>query len=1143
MSSKIVIIGTNDHIYSADTFTTAVVPTEVFFRVNWTDIGASGLQEVAFSNRHIFLVQSGQILCLSDYRGYYTSSGINIPTQWGKFPRHGGYYGDKPVTAISFDGYRAELAIIQDSTVIYADNIGNWTANWRTISGSGFSRVSVSNRQCVGLVGNQLYYNPNCADANWYKVNDSSDLTEISFDGYKMTLLCIRVNLIDVYYADKMNIIENADGTIGITPNWDRRYGTPDSIHTSKISHSNGRYIAIDKTNRIFYNSDAKAIKEAVTRIEGHGIRPSFDGYNGQLPSNEEYGFSDYYNSKTDNTNYPHYDGNPNFEFKGCWKGYQPGNWRSLYRSSAEGNMTAKECRDEAIRNKVRFFSLQNGGNCYLEKDNLQNFNEDFDYGRYGAGFTSLCSSSKDGALKDTYRYGYIRADNVYRAVTAQEQNRHEENSSSVDYNTQSDNLNYPNKDTSLPNQYNYRGCWAGDYTDFEFLKWSVNTAKQCRDLAYSNGNSNFAIGEIEGFKYCLGSNTAAYNTNAKGFTNQCQNLFGGDNTDQVYELKFTKADEKIAYDKLKVIHDTVVANNTSIDTNLTTITTIYSNINGNGGRVDSNGIMQRSTNGTGYLNQAFTGLSFAQGTNIPNAETNSTSAFNLSASALQKAESARRLAQDLTKQEAASTKAQESIDDSTNSDASSDNANKDIVSANANYKIVIDRASTSIASAANIDTIKSNSESLLKGSIDMYDDFYTTYYNAKSFVTSVRIVTKITVIKSYIGKSKNSTVPSDLTENTPIGISKSIVSDIIARRSDIIGFLDKFAEYTAIANNQTTRDNIKSIIRQSQEAASIAYTNASSVKASTRAELNRIANNKIIEDNQQKLLAAADEKEKQRIQVEIDEANARKAQLNLDKSIERAEKEKIAYDRSLVQINTINKQKQLMNNLNKNIISINNATTIEGFVNPLPTNKNEELNDYVSSFNNGLALLDDPNQMTKVAFDAYLHIQDTKLAKLNEDLQDLKERASTSNASPFKSIRSMKNSSILNLESYPDKDTTKNNPKYLIYGNNGCLQYENKYEEEPNTWNFKPCDANKAKQHFKINQINTLNQYNDPITSKNNEKYKIKNESNTKLGFYTVNPIDDSDQCLQLNNDGVSVMPCNMDSSQRFSANQHTVL
>ena len=147
-----------------------------------------------------------------------------------------------------------------------------------------------------------------------------------------------------------------------------------------------------------------------------------------------------------------------------------------------------------------------------------------------------------------------------------------------------------------------------------------------------------------------------------------------------------------------------------------------------------------------------------------------------------------------------------------------------------------------------------------------------------------------------------------------------------------------------------------------------------------------------------------------------------------------------------------------------------------------------------------------------------------------------------------------MNNSVILNVEEYPvdtgiqsnsenQSNKTNDKSKYLIYGNNGCLQYETAYQQTPATWSFQSCDANKSEQQFKINQINTLNQYNNPVTNINNKNYIMKHQNNIDFGFYIVNPVNTYDQCLQLNNDGVSVMPCNMDSSQRFGTNYQTVL
>jgi hypothetical protein len=150
-----------------------------------------------------------------------------------------------------------------------------------------------------------------------------------------------------------------------------------------------------------------------------------------------------------------------------------------------------------------------------------------------------------------------------------------------------------------------------------------------------------------------------------------------------------------------------------------------------------------------------------------------------------------------------------------------------------------------------------------------------------------------------------------------------------------------------------------------------------------------------------------------------------------------------------------------------------------------------------------------------------------------------------------------MNNSAILNVEEYPDPKNTNTNgenskytgngspnyPNYLIYGNNGCLQYESSNNKTPATWDFKSCNAKDPRQQFTINKITNLQQYNAPITSPNNKSYKMNSQSNVNFGFYSVNPNNVADQCLQLNNDGISVMPCNMDSSQRFGTNYNTVL
>jgi hypothetical protein len=126
--------------------------------------------------------------------------------------------------------------------------------------------------------------------------------------------------------------------------------------------------------------------------------------------------------------------------------------------------------------------------------------------------------------------------------------------------------------------------------------------------------------------------------------------------------------------------------------------------------------------------------------------------------------------------------------------------------------------------------------------------------------------------------------------------------------------------------------------------------------------------------------------------------------------------------------------------------------------------------------------------------------------------------------------------------------------PNYLIYGNNGCLQYEQltsktdadnngKTVLTPATWAFKPCNANDPRQQFVSTQVNDLPTYNSFITDPYNITSQLNSSKTTTFGFNIVNPINNQDQCLQLNNDGLSVMPCNLDFEQRFRPVYSTVL
>jgi len=255
------------------------------------------------------------------------------------------------------------------------------------------------------------------------------------------------------------------------------------------------------------------------------------------------------------------------------------------------------------------------------------------------------------------------------------------------------------------------------------------------------------------------------------------------------------------------------------------------------------------------------------------------------------------------------------------------------------------------------------------------------------------------------------------------------------------------------------------------------------------------------------------------------------------------------------------------VSNINLNALLTPTASNVEGFAiqqqprdlyqAPLyiPSNGSPELDDYISAYNKSVSLLDDPNRLSQANFDAYTHLQDNKIAKLQSTIASFSTNSQQQN-NPIRSIKNLKTSTSLNLEPYPDPATQTNlpsyyagngasrYPNYLIYANNGCLQYapSDDSRNTPANWSVQPCNSNLSKQRFNMQQVNNMAQYNALISNPNNASYKITDPNSSIFGFYIVNPEGYSEQCLQLNGDGLSVMPCNMDSSQRFKPYYHSI-
>jgi hypothetical protein len=255
-----------------------------------------------------------------------------------------------------------------------------------------------------------------------------------------------------------------------------------------------------------------------------------------------------------------------------------------------------------------------------------------------------------------------------------------------------------------------------------------------------------------------------------------------------------------------------------------------------------------------------------------------------------------------------------------------------------------------------------------------------------------------------------------------------------------------------------------------------------------------------------------------------------------------------------------INKQNVIITQLNSNIYKItnylnnmsdynSNNDTTEGFIDTITLNSDTfpEIKSYAEIYNKNVALLDDPNELKSKTFDAYIYMQNNKIQKMRDELKLLQETIQNNKKEipAIKSFKSMNNSQSFNIELYNDSNpnTSSEYPNYLIYGNNGCLEYEKQNGNDPSKWNFKSCDANNKNQQFVSTKIDNIDTYNSFINDETNKDRILRDNTSTLFGFNVINPIDAKDQCLQLNNDGLSVMPCSLDFSQRFRESYSTVM
>lgn len=126
-----------------------------------------------------------------------------------------------------------------------------------------------------------------------------------------------------------------------------------------------------------------------------------------------------------------------------------------------------------------------------------------------------------------------------------------------------------------------------------------------------------------------------------------------------------------------------------------------------------------------------------------------------------------------------------------------------------------------------------------------------------------------------------------------------------------------------------------------------------------------------------------------------------------------------------------------------------------------------------------------------------------------------------------IKTLKSLQDGSLIRLEELAGE-------KKLVMLNDGCLAYNKKLQfGAMDDYGYIPCNSFDTEQHFTINKINNLDEYNFLLSSNLSPRVE-KGDDNNLYPFYTLQP-NNSDKCVSIENAKLKIIPCNDSKSIKF--------
>ena len=162
--------------------------------------------------------------------------------------------------------------------------------------------------------------------------------------------------------------------------------------------------------------------------------------------------------------------------------------------------------------------------------------------------------------------------------------------------------------------------------------------------------------------------------------------------------------------------------------------------------------------------------------------------------------------------------------------------------------------------------------------------------------------------------------------------------------------------------------------------------------------------------------------------------------------------------------------------------------------------------------------------------FDIYQEKQEKQILNIQKKLAEVEkhhDKKVSLQDLQIKTLKSLQDGSLIRLEELAGE-------KKLVMLNEGCLAYNKKLQfGAMDDYGYIPCNRFDTEQHFTINKINNLDEYNFLLSSNLSPRVE-KEDDNNLYPFYTLQP-SHSDKCVSIQDAKLKIIPCNDSKSIKF--------